>query len=194
MSYGSRTGADGKVISADGSGMPEVGIVDNVSIKDAFEISDDGKYVTITFVQASGAEVKHREWDNSDDAAAVEYTNRRIKHICTKLVTEAEYDAAVEGAGGFEDFFRRVRHLIEGRTSGTFRMLFHYNDKGFVVVPRFPNFIEHMKTVPSKLSISNYVQKRLTKPAKPSSDLEDDSASESIDTGETTNKLPFEDN
>jgi hypothetical protein len=164
MSYGSRTGADGKVISADGSGMPEVGIVDNVSIKDAFEISDDGKYVTITFVQASGAEVKHREWDNSDDAAAVEYTNRRIKHICTKLVTEAEYDAAVEGAGGFEDFFRRVRHLIEGRTSGTFRMLFHYNDKG------------------------------LTKPAKPSSDLEDDSASESIDTGETTNKLPFEDN
>lgn len=187
MSYGSNVGADGKPISADENRLtPIVGILDNVKIKDTFEISEDGGTASITFIQENGAEVTHKEW-SSDDPSNIEETNKRVKHICTKIVSEQEYTTAVSGATGFGDFFNRVSNLLRGKTNGLFRMLFHYNKKGYVTVPRFPNFIESMDVKVSKITMNKYAQKMQTRPDAPTSDLDSD-----LDTSAgVTNDLPF---
>jgi hypothetical protein len=65
-----------------------------------------------------------------------------------------------------------VNTAITGKTDGKFRMLFHYNNKGYVTVPRYPNFIESMSVNPSKIVITKYVADRLVKPATPQPDPE----------------------
>ena len=65
-------------------------------------------------------------------------------------------------------------------------MIFHYNNKGYVTVPRYPNFIESMSVNPTKLVVSNYVQKMLVKPAAPQADPELNITSDDITEG-----LPF---
>jgi len=171
MAYGSKKTSDGKEISADETRvLPVVGIVENCTVKTLFELNDEKTVATITFVQPNGAEVNHKEWLN-DDEAAQDDTNRRVKHICTKFIGEAAYDAIPE-ASSFEDFFTKVNKAIAGKTGGEFRMLFHYNNKGYVTMPRYPNFIESMSVNPSKITISNYVAKMLNKPAAPKADPE----------------------
>jgi hypothetical protein len=172
-SYGSKTTSDGKQIAADENRVsPSVGIVNDCTIKGVFELNEDKSVASITFVQPNGTEITHKEWV-STDAAGIDDTNRRVKHICTKLVTEAEYNAMPE-ATSFENFFANVNQLIAGKTAGKFRMLFHYNNKGYVTVPRYPNFIESMSTNPTRITISKYVADRLVKPAAPKPDPEMD--------------------
>ena len=186
--YGSNKTSDGKVIAADDVRLiPVVGIVENCAIKGGFEMSEDGRSAGITFVQENGAEVTHKEWNN-EDAAAIDDTNRRVKHICTKLISEADYLKAVEGSSSFESFIANVNKAIAGaiKPENKFRMIFHYNNKGYVTVPRYPNFIESMKVSPSKLVISTYVQKMLVKPAAPQADPELNITSDDITEG-----LPF---
>lgn len=171
MAYGSKKTSDGKEISADETRvMPTVGIVDDCTVKTLFELNDEKSVASITFIQPNGAEVTHKEWLN-DDAAAIDDTNRRVKHICTKFIGEAMYNAIPE-ANSFEDFFSKVNAAIKGKTDGKYRMLFHYNNKGYVTVPRYPNFIESMTINPSKITISAYVAKMLNKPAAPKADPE----------------------
>lgn len=177
MAYGSKKTSDGKEIVADDSRvMPLVGIVENCMVKGGFELNDDKNVASITFIQPNGAEVTHKEWLN-DDAAAQDDTNRRVKHICTKFIGEAMYNAIPE-ATSFEDFFSKVNEAIEGKTDGKYRVLFHYNNKGYVTIPRYPNFIESMTTNPSKIIITKYVADRLTKPAAPKADPEMDVAAD----------------
>lgn len=171
MAYGSKKTSDGKEISADETRvLPVVGIVDNCTVKSVFELNDDKTVASITFVQPNGGEVTHKEW-SSDDEASQDDTNRRVKHICTKFIGEEAYNAIPE-ATGFEDFFDKVNKAIARKTTGKYRMLFHYNNKGYVTVPRYPNFIESMDTTPSKITISKYVADRLVKPAAPQPDPE----------------------
>jgi DNA primase catalytic subunit len=181
MAYGSKKTSDGKEIVADDSRvLPQVGIVDNCTVKGVFELNDDKTVASITFVQPNGAEVTHKEWLN-DDATAQDDTNRRVKHIATKFIGQQAYDAIPE-ADSFEDFFNKVNAAITGKISEKFRMLFHYNNKGYVTVPRYPNFIESMSVNPTKITISNYVASKLTKPAAPKADPE---------MQVTTDDLPF---
>lgn len=171
MAYGSKKTSDGKEITADQTRTtPSVGIVNDCTIKGVFELNDDKTVASITFVQPNGSEITHKEWI-SDDPAGIDDTNRRVKHICTKLITEAEYDAMPE-ATGFVDFFTKVNNLIAGKTEGKFRMLFHYNNKGYTTIPRYPNFIEPMSVNPTRITISKYVSDRLVKPAAPKADPE----------------------
>jgi len=172
--YGSKLTSEGKAINADENRViPMVGIVDNCAIKTGFELNEDQSVASITFTQGNGAEVTHKEWI-SEDARSIDDTNRRVKHICTKLVKESEYDAAVAGASSFATFFDCVNKLINGKTSGKFRMVFHYNNKGYVTVPRYPNFIEPMSVTPTKLVLSKYIQERLVRPEAPKADLDAD--------------------
>ena len=83
-------------------------------------------------------------------------------------------------ATSFESFFHNVNQLIAGKTEGKFRMLFHYNNKGYVTVPRYPNFIESMATNPTRITISKYVADRLVKPAAPKPDPEMDVAADQL--------------
>lgn len=171
MAYGSKKTSDGKEISADETRVsPAVGIVNDCTVKGVFELSENKDVASITFVQPNGAEVTHKEWLN-DDEASQDDTNRRVKHICSKFIGEEAYNAIPE-AESFEDFFAKVNAAIKGKTAGKFRMLFHYNNKGYVTVPRYPNFIEKMETMPSKITISKYVADRLVKPAAPQPDPE----------------------
>ena len=181
--YGSKLTSDGKAINADESRvLPIVGIVDNCTVKTGFEMNEDNSVASITFGQSNGAEVTHKEWI-SEDARSIDDTNRRVKHICTKIISEGEYDQAVAGASSFPDFFSRVNAAINGKANGKFRMVFHYNNKGYVTVPRYPNFIEPMTVSPTKLVLSKYVQERLVRPEAPKADLDMDLA--------TGNDLPF---
>ena len=178
--YGSKLTSDGKAINADESRvMPTVGIVENCTIKTNFELNEDETVASITFAQSNGAEVTHKEWI-SEDARSIDDTNRRVKHICTKIMSEAEYDAATAGASSFASFFQRVNQALAGKTAGKFRVVFQYNNKGYVTVPRYPNFIESMSVTPTKLVLSKYVVERLVKPEAPKSDIE-----------VTTDDLPF---
>tara|TARA_R110000868_G_scaffold28617_4_gene107113 strand:+ start:11143 stop:11703 length:561 start_codon:yes stop_codon:yes gene_type:complete len=171
MAYGSKKTSDGKEINADENRLlPNVGIQEDCIIKGSFELSEDLKYASMVFVQSNGAEVSHKEWDN-DDEASQDDVNRRIKHICTKLVTEQEYDTLPE-TNSFTDYIKAVNTLIEGKTEGKFRMLFHFNNKGYVSVPRYPNFIEKMEVKPSKITISKYVADRLVRKPAPQADPE----------------------
>jgi hypothetical protein len=171
MAYGSKKTSSGKEISADENRLlPNVGIQENCTMKGVFELSDDNKYASMIFVQSNGAEVSHKEWDN-DDEASQDDLNRRIKHICTKLVSEAEFDTLPE-TNSFAEYINAVNALIQGKTEGMFRMLFHYNNKGYVCVPRYPNFIEKMEVKPSKITVSKYVAERLVRKAAPQADPE----------------------
>lgn len=181
--YGSKLTSDGKAINADENRvLPVVGIVDNCTIKTLFELNEDGSVASITFVQGNGAEVTHKEWI-SDDARSIDDTNRRVKHICTKLMTESDYDNAVASASSFTDFFSKVNTVMNGKTDGSFRMVFHYNNKGYVTIPRYPNFIEPSSVTPTKLVLSKYVQERLVRPEAPKPDADLDVTA--------VNDLPF---
>jgi hypothetical protein len=197
MAYGSKVTSDGKPISADDTRIaPIVGIVDDCEIKTYFELNDDSSVATITFGQPNGSEIKHKEWNNEDDEKSIDDTNRRVKHICTKVMAENEYHSAVEGATGFVDFFNRVNKALNDKIGGKFRMIFHYNNKGYVTIPRYPNFIEAMSVVPSKLTLSAYVQSMLTRKATPTPDPDMDIQPEDLNTtvsseGGVSNDLPF---
>lgn len=171
MAYGSKKTSDGKEINADDSRIiPIVGIVLDCTVKGVFELNEDKTVASITFIQANGAEVSHKEWA-SDDEASQDDTNRRVKHICTKFIGQEAYNNIPE-ATNFESFFEGINKAIEEKTEGKFRMLFHYNNKGYVTVPRYPNFIESMDTEPSKIVITKYVSDRFVKPAAPQPDAE----------------------
>ncbi len=152
---------------------PCVGFQDNCTIKSTFEVSEDGKTASMTFVQSNGAEVVMKEWDNEKEADAVE-TSKRVKHICTKILSEEEYNAAIGDAASFGDFFAKVNRAIVGKLQGTFRMVFHYNNKGYVTVPRYPNFIQKMGETDAKkvLVMTKYVADRQERPTTPVADSE----------------------
>lgn len=198
MGYGSSIDSSGKAINADETRIaPNVGIVDNCEMIQNFTIAEDNGTVSVIFRQENGAEVNHKEWNNPDASdAVIDGVNRRIKHICTKYVTTAEYEEQVEKRkleGENEDsdkfvmFFTKVAQLLEGKFENKkMRMIFHYNKKNYVQIPNFPNFIEPMDVVPSKLSMSDYVLQRLVRTAAPKADPEMENAG-----GTDLNDLPF---
>lgn len=182
MAYGRKVSADNTSVS------PEVGIVENVSVDSQFKISDDSNYATITFFQQNGSKVDRRIYDSQEEDEQ-ELTDRVIKHICTKIVSQEAYEKAFEQpVTSFLDFVNRVNKLIAGKTNGLkFRMIFHYNNKGYVTVCKYPNFIERMDVPESKLVITKYVQSFLTRPNVPKPDGNEN---EAVMEGESSD-LPF---
>ncbi len=168
MAYGRKVAGDNEYTT------PEVGIVENVSMDGQFVLSDDNSYATITYFQQNGSKVERRFYD-SDDEKDQETTDRCIKHICTKIVSTETYEKTfATPATSFVDFINKVNKLIAGKTaSSKFRVIFHYNNKGYVVVARYPNFMEKMNVNPSKLVLSSYVKGFMTKPESPRADNED---------------------
>ncbi len=87
---------------------------------------------------------------------------------------------AIPEATSFEDFFSKVNEAIAGKTDGKYRVLFHYNNKGYVTIPRYPNFIESMTTNPTRITVSKYVADRLVKPTAPKPDPEMDMSADAL--------------
>lgn len=170
-------GADVKVNEYVGG---EVGMIDNCIIKDgAYQLSDDNTYAVITFIQPNGAEINRREYEGQTDEEMTK-VSISIKHVCTKLMSEEEYIAAIgNNVTGFVDFINKVNASLIGKISPEkkFRMLFHYNNKNYTQVSNFPPYIESMdvevakSTLTSKLN-SKYIKERLVRKDLPTPDAE----------------------
>ena len=151
-----------------GAVMPTVGIVENCELVSVTLNTDKGGRLDFEFKQPNGATVKHAEFPANPDFGDVEKqatdVSRRVKHIATKCMPEAEF--VITDVSTFEEYGHKVTTLIGQKFIGRkFRMLFIYKGK-YVALPKFPNFIESMDIPADKTNIyiSDWNKKKLVKP------------------------------
>jgi hypothetical protein len=151
-----------------GGVMPVVGIVENCELVSVSLNMDKGGRLDFEFKQPNGATVKHAEFPANPDFGDVEKqatdVSRRVKHIATKCMTEAEF--VIDNVTTFAEYGNKVISLFGQKFMGRkFRMLFIYKGK-YVSLPKFPNFIEGMDTPAEKTNIyiSDWNKKKLVKP------------------------------
>lgn len=164
MSYGSRVDGEGNPIVANGTAPVMVGerVVGNTILD--FDFGKDfnsGELIksraVLAFRQANGAVFRVTFFD-SDQDWAIDETNKKFAHIGTKIVSEADYYAAVEGSNNFEEFVTNIKTKVipkaEGRTF-SLKIVYKYrktDGKWYPQLPKYPNFIEVDGTTPSTLS------------------------------------------
>lgn len=163
--------------------LPLVGVQEDCTIvgDQLFLLEDKNGNLSasITFGQTNGSTVQQRVFDSDTEDGQAD-TNAWIHHVCTKIVPTEEYEAAVAPSTGFADFINRVNQVTAGAYQGKkYRMLFHYNKKGYVTTPRYAPFIEEMGKVNSISAFLNsnsksaaYVRNLLTRPEQPQPDAE----------------------
>jgi len=151
-----------------GGVMPSVGIVENCELVSVSLNMDKGGRLDFEFKQPNGATVKHAEFPANPDFGDVEKqatdVSRRVKHIATKCMTEAEF--VIDNVTTFAEYGNKVISLFGQKFMGRkFRMLFIYKGK-YVSLPKFPNFIEAMEVPADKTNIyiSDWNKKKLVKP------------------------------
>ena len=151
-----------------GGVMPSVGIQENCELVSVTLNMDKGGRLDFEFKQSNGATVKHAEFPANPDFGDVEKqatdVSRRVKHIATKCMTEAEF--VIDNVTTFAEYGNKVISLFGQKFIGRkFRMLFIYKGK-YVSLPKFPNFIETMETPADKTNIyiSDWNKKKLVKP------------------------------
>jgi hypothetical protein len=151
-----------------GGVMPTVGIVENCELIGVTLNMDKGGRLDFEFKQPNGATVKHAEFPANPDFGDVEKqatdVSRRVKHIATKCMPEAEF--VIDNVTTFAEYGNKVISLFGQKFMGRkFRMLFIYKGK-YVSVPKFPNFIEGMDIPAEKTNIyiSDWNKKKLVKP------------------------------
>jgi hypothetical protein len=172
MAYGKDVQGDSTII------IPEVGIVENCKVEGNFILSEDSKYADITISQPNGSKVKLREWDGDTDDAQ-ELTDKRVKHLCTKLMKEEDYKSVVNNCASFTDFINKVNKAIAtlSNPNSKLRGIFIYNKKGYVTMPRYPNYLEIQTEESTKLRISDYDKASLVRPEQPKPDVDSPSVS-----------------
>lgn len=195
MKYGSNKKVDGKDLQADSSYIEaKVGLVDGCTFE-GIELGEDGRSLSFLFEQPSGAIIRMIEFDEEfnqytqgkpdDQALNIQNSNARMKHICTKIVGEDAYNNATkDGFDSFTQCATALINLIGKKYEGMkFNMLFVYNKKNYVSIPKFPNFIEKSGTTPTGITISSYNQGLLVKKAVPKPD--------NVTSEAVTDDLPF---
>lgn len=166
--YGSKTTADGKDLQANGS-MPKLtgervvgNVIEYFGMAVDFHGNTSETVAEIRFKQSNGATFKHQFRDSELDWA-IDNLNKAMLHICTKIVTEAEYYAIVDGATSFTSFIEAIRTKIMPKAAGmsfTLKITLRENTnensdsygRWFPQFPQFPNFIELDGTSPSTLT------------------------------------------
>ena len=160
--YGDVKSEDGKDLNADGYAPTLTGqcVKGNKIISLEFPefngaVSHDA--AVLKFEQSNGATFQHRI-TGSSEGWAMDKTKREMLHICSKIVTKEEYQAAIAGSTGFVDFIGRIKANVLPKAEGkTFSLKLVYKlskdkTKAFVNFPAFPNFIELDGTEPSTFS------------------------------------------
>ena len=71
----------------------------------------------LIFNQANGATFKVVFFD-SDEKWAIDQTNATLLHICTKIVSEADYYAAIGNPSGFQEFITNISTKIMPQAAG----------------------------------------------------------------------------
>jgi len=151
-----------------GGAVPSVGIQENCELVNVSLNMDKGGRLDFEFKQSNGATVKHAEFPANPDFGDVEKqatdVSRRVKHIATKCMPEAEF--VIDNVTTFAEYANKVINLFGQKYMGRkFRMLFIYKGK-YVSLPKFPNFIEAMEVPADKsnIYISDWNKKKLVKP------------------------------
>ena len=151
-----------------GGAVPSVGIQENCELVSVSLNMDKGGRLDFEFKQSNGATVKHAEFPANPDYGDVEKqatdVSRRVKHIATKCMPEAEF--VIDNVTTFAEYANKVINLFGQKYMGRkFRMLFIYKGK-YVSLPKFPNFIEAMEVPADKsnIYISDWNKKKLVKP------------------------------
>lgn len=158
--YGSNVESDSTMV------MPEVGIIENCTLH-SVSIPEGKEMLSFEFRQPNGGTVRHTEFPANPDYGDVKdqatNTSRRVKHIATKVMPEAEF--IMDDVTSFMDYARKVVALFEGKGKDQeYRMLFIYRGK-YVALPKFPNFIESMSVAATdtSITISAYNQTKLVR-------------------------------
>ena len=151
-----------------GGVMPAVGIQENCELVNVTLNMDQGGRLDFEFKQSNGASVKHAEFPANPDYGDVEKqaidVSRRVKHIATKFMPEADF--VIDNVTTFAEYGNKVIALFGKKYAGRkFRMLFIYKGK-YVSLPKYPNFIEPMEIAASSTNIyiSEWNKKKLVKP------------------------------
>ena len=166
MGYGSKTDSEGKELRADGNVPVLTGerVVGNEIVSFGMAKDKDGNLVDnraeLSFKQSNGATFRIAYFDSEEDWA-IKNTNQAMLHICTKIVSEVDYYAAVEGTGSFAAFVNAIATKIMPLAKDkkfTMKVILKYNkgkDAYYPNLPTFPNFIELDGTTPSTISKTN---------------------------------------
>ncbi len=139
--------------------IPEAGIQEEVSFVD---VKFEETRLSFTFRQKNGALVTHSEFEaNPEWNVEVQQTDtsRRVKHILNALGVEFD----LEDTESFSDYANQIVNLVTQTIEGTFNVLFIYNKKGFVCLPKYPPFMERTGEKVT-LKISKFNESKLIKP------------------------------
>ena len=164
--FGAKTDHEGKSIRSNGSMPVMVGqcvpghTIEGFGMSNGQNGEPSTNIAEIRFRQSNGALFVKKFWDSEHDWA-VANLNRDILHICTKIVTEAEYYAVVEAAeDSFTGFITAINDNIISKAADTkFSLKIVYKENKnensasfgefFPSLPAFPNWIEVDGTTPS---------------------------------------------
>ena len=120
-----------------GGVMPAVGIQENCELVSVSLNTEKGGRLDFEFKQSNGATVKHAEFPANPDYGDVEKqatdVSRRVKHIATKFMPEADF--VIDNVTTFAEYGNKVIALFGKKYAGRkFRMLFIYKGK-YVSLP-----------------------------------------------------------
>tara|TARA_R110002126_G_scaffold185701_1_gene334208 strand:+ start:439 stop:1002 length:564 start_codon:yes stop_codon:yes gene_type:complete len=168
MSYGKRVDAEGKAISADNEKKGPVAgeKVKGVKITsfDWAEVqgSTSSTLAKVGFTQENGSVIYMPIFEPKESVySTIEKQEadlqRNILHIATKCMPEEQYYAELGEPSTFQEFINKAKAIIMKHSEGkTFTMKFIYGKKGYVEVPKFPNFIALSGVDEDKLITTKY--------------------------------------
>lgn len=166
MSYGSRTDSEGNALRADGNVPVITGerVEGNEFVSLEMAKDQDGNPMenraVLTIKQANGATFRVMYFDSAEDWA-IKQTNESMLHICTKIMSEDEYYAAIAGSSSFQAFMTAIGTKVIPQAAGkkyTMKIILKYSkgaDGWFPNFPKFPNYVELDGTTPSTIGKTN---------------------------------------
>lgn len=162
MSYGTIKSSEGVDLSTDGLKQIQVGQCVEGNTITSLEMAEDQngnvneKRAVLTITQSNGAKFSHSLFD-SEEAWGQDQVKKELLHICTKIVTKAEYEVIISGVTSFLSFITAIKDSIIPLAEGKlFNMKIVYkksgNGKWYPSFPKFPSFVELAGTTPSTLT------------------------------------------
>jgi len=162
MSYGTIKNSEGVDLSADGLKQIQVGQCVTGNIIESLDFAEDqngGKSTNravLVFKQSNGSKFTH-SFFNNDAEWAKDQVKKEMLHICTKIVTKEEYEAAISGVNSFYDFIEAVKTKVIPKAEGkSFSLKITFkksgNGKFYPNFPKYPSFMELDGTTPSTLT------------------------------------------
>lgn len=201
--YGSKTDHEGKAIISDGKMPVIVGECVPGNTISYFGLAKDSNgavspnVLEIKFLQSNGATFSKKFWDPTEDWAIANF-NRDMLHICTKIVTEAEYYAVIEEAEDtFAGYVEAVKNNIISKAANMkFALKICYKENKnqnsascgqfFPSFPNFPNWIEVDGTNPTSFRTNPIYDFYTTPEATDEEELSNADGDENSPTAEIT--------